>query len=95
MRFEHSVLRVLEIYALENAVFYIVVYGPYKLIIIRNTKRSNAPEINCSSSCELSSIHHGITVLVESIRITVWVEVIHTMVTPIYGQENPGGLFLS
>ena len=28
--FEHSVFRVLEIYALENAVFYIAVYGPYK-----------------------------------------------------------------
>ena len=28
--FEHSVLHVWEIYALENAVFYIAVYGPYK-----------------------------------------------------------------
>ena len=27
---EHSVLRVREIYALENAVFCIAVYGPYK-----------------------------------------------------------------
>ena len=28
--FEHSVLRVWEIYALENVVFCIAVYGPYK-----------------------------------------------------------------
>ena len=28
--FEYSVLHIWEIYALENAVFYIVVYGPYK-----------------------------------------------------------------
>ena len=28
--FEHSMLHVLEIYALENVGFYIVVYGPYK-----------------------------------------------------------------
>ena len=28
--FEHSVLHVQEIYALENVVLYIAVYGPYK-----------------------------------------------------------------
>ena len=28
--FEHSVLRVLEIYALENVMFNVAVYGPYK-----------------------------------------------------------------
>ena len=46
--FEHSVLRVREIYAWENAVFYIAVYGLYKLYIscAHNTECSNATEIN-------------------------------------------------
>ena len=34
--FEHSVLRVQEVYAWENAVFYIAVYGPYKPYISHN-----------------------------------------------------------
>ena len=29
--FEHSVLRIWEMYALENVVFYIAAYGAYKL----------------------------------------------------------------
>ena len=37
--FEHSVLRVWEIYALENAVFSILLY---------NTEYANTPEINCA-----------------------------------------------
>ena len=44
--FEHSVLHVWEIYALENAVFYIVVYGSCKPYIscISITGCSNAPK---------------------------------------------------
>ena len=48
--FEHCVLCIREIYALENAVFNIAVYGVYKPYIssIRNTECSNAHEINCT-----------------------------------------------
>ena len=47
--FEHSTWCVLEIYALENVVLYIAVYGLYKPYIssIRNTECSNTAEINC------------------------------------------------
>ena len=46
--FEHSVLCVQEIYALDNVVFCIAVYGPYKLYISPYTQHaicSNAAEI--------------------------------------------------
>ena len=36
--FEPSVLCVWEIYALENAVFYIAVYGPYKPVYMYATR---------------------------------------------------------
>ena len=60
--FEHSVLRVWEIYALENAVFCIAVYGLYKPYIssIRNMQCSNATEINCIMVLLQS---HGTTVI--------------------------------
>ena len=45
--FEHSVLHVQEIYALENAVFYSVVYGAYKPYI------SCAPNTECSNVAEI------------------------------------------
>ena len=54
--FEHSMLHVPEICALENVVFYIVVYGAYKPYIssICNTECSNAPEIRgCRSEVKL------------------------------------------
>ena len=54
---EHSVLHVREIYALENVVFYIAVYGPYKPIIIHNTECSNAPEVNCIACALCIHIH--------------------------------------
>ena len=49
LSFALQALGVWEIYALENAAFYIAVYGPYKPYIshIHNTGCSNAPEINC------------------------------------------------
>ena len=42
--FEHSLLHVREINALENAVFHIAVYGPYKFNIYttRNVQNFNA-----------------------------------------------------
>ena len=47
--FEHSVLCVWEIYALENAVFCIAVYGPYAYKpYISCTECSNATEIDCT-----------------------------------------------
>ena len=48
--FVHSMLHVKEIYALENAVFWIAVYGAYKQYIssIHNAECSNVTEINCT-----------------------------------------------
>ena len=40
--FEHSMLRIGEMYALENNVFYTVLYGPHKPIIIRVHRRESA-----------------------------------------------------
>ena len=62
-------LRMTEVYALENAVFYIEVYGPYKPYIscIRNTECSKALEINCTTV-----IHSRFFFMVFNISFLYW-----------------------